>query len=234
MYLFVVRHGECLGQADPSYYTDPDSPLSLRGERQAAQVAQHLRTERVTHILSSPLVRSLATASIIAETIEIDAIDVWTELREGWHGPHRGVGRAELQRRFPRAMLPLCVMDDGWDHGGDTSYEAFFARARHVLNGIKQRFGPADRVLIVTHGGFANYLLHALLQIMPTTPQWFELANGSLSCIRLVPEPKTERPSWPLCIHQSKWKSIVSMMSCICRNNWYPHAWSHVCCHIVA
>ena len=198
MHLLIIRHGECLGQCDPTYYTDPDSPLSRRGEQQAAQVAQQLRTEHVTHVLSSPLVRSLATASIIAETIAIEYIDVWTELREGWGDPHRGLGRAELQRRFPRAKLPLHMTDTGWEHGGDTSYDTFFARAGSVLHDIKQRFGPTDRVVLVTHGGFANYLLHALLQIMPTTPLWFELANGSLSCLRLVPEPEKERPNWPL------------------------------------
>jgi hypothetical protein len=40
--------------------------------------------------------------------------------------------------------------------------------------------------------------LHTLLGIPASTPQWFELANGSLSEIRLVPNPEAERPGWPL------------------------------------
>ncbi len=198
MHLLIIRHGECLGQCDPSYYSDPDSPLSPRGEQQARRVAQRLRAEHVTHILSSPLVRSLETASIIAETIEIESINVWPELREGWGDRHRGSRRAELQRRFPRALLPLSITDEGWDHGGDTNYAMFVMRAERVLHEIKQQFGPDDRVAIITHGGFANYLLHAILHIAPTTPQWFELANCAISDIRLVPEPEKERPNWPL------------------------------------
>jgi 2,3-bisphosphoglycerate-dependent phosphoglycerate mutase len=198
MHLLVIRHGECLGQCDPSYYRDPDSPLSQRGRQQAQHVAERLRGERVTHILSSPLVRSLETASIIAETSGTATIDVWVELREGWSDPHRGFVRAELQRRFPRALLPHNITDQGWYHGGDNTYGVFFARAEHVLHEIKQQFGPDDHVVIVTHGGFANYLLHLILHIPPTMPQWFELANCAISEIRLVIEPEKERPNWPL------------------------------------
>ena len=198
MHIFIVRHGECLGQCDPAYYSDPDSALSLLGERQAQCTADQLRQERITHILSSPLVRSLATAHIIAEAVGVASIDVWLELREGWGGRHRGLGRTTLEERFPRVVLPASVSHDGWDHGDDTSYERFFARAEQTLNLIKERFEPDDRVVVVTHGGFANYLLHALLHIAPSTPQWFELGNCSISRIRLVPEPAKERPHWPL------------------------------------
>lgn len=198
MHLLIIRHGACLGQCDPNYYTGPDSPLSPCGEQQAEQVAQRLRTEHITHVLSSPLVRSLATANRIAEAIGIERIDVWPELREGWTDLHQGFGRAELQRRFLRVSLPSSMTDEGWEHGGDTSYELFFARAERVLHDIKQQFGAHDRVVMITHGGFANYLLHAVLHITPSTPQWFELANCSVSHIRLVPQPEKERPNWPL------------------------------------
>lgn len=198
MHLLIVRHGECLGQWDPQFYSDPDSPLSIRGEQQARQVAQRLIAERVTHIVSSPLIRSLATASIIADVVGVTSFGVWTELREGWGELHRSFVRAELQRRFPRALLPASVSSEGWDHGGDVSYEIFFARAEQSLDLIKKQFGPDDRVVIVTHGGFANYLLHAILRIERTTPRWFDLSNCSVSHVRLVPEPEKERPNWPL------------------------------------
>ena len=198
MHLFIIRHGECLGQCDPTYYTDPDSPLSPRGEAQARAVADQLLTEQTTHILSSPLLRSLATAHIIADILDNASVDVWFDLREAWDDPYRSVRRAELQQRFPRAMLPANMLDAGWEHPGDKTYLSFLARATSVLKAIRTRFAHQDRVVVVTHGGFANALLHAILQIAPTTPQWFELANGSLSHIRLIPEPEKERPNWPL------------------------------------
>src|SRR5215217_1283417 len=115
MHLFIIRHGECLGQCDAAYYTDPDSPLSPRGEAQARTVAEQLRTEQTTHIISSPLLRSLATAHIIADILDNVAVDVWFELREAWDDPYRSVRRAELQQRFPRAVLPASMLELGWE-----------------------------------------------------------------------------------------------------------------------
>jgi broad specificity phosphatase PhoE len=198
MHLFIIRHGECLGQCDPAYGTDPDSPLSPQGEAQARAVADQLRTEQTTHIISSPLLRSLATAHIIADILDHASVDVWFDLREAWDDPYRSLRRAELQRRFPRVVLPVSMLDTGWEHPGDKTYMSFLARAASVLDELKARFTHQDQVVIVTHGGFANALLHTILQIAPTTPQWFELANGSLSHIRLIPAPEQERPNWPL------------------------------------
>jgi broad specificity phosphatase PhoE len=198
MHLLIVRHGECLGQCDPNYYSDPDSALSQLGEQQAHKLAGRLVAEQITHILSSPLIRSLATANVIADLTGIMPVEVWAELREGWNNLYRSFRRAELQQRFPSAVFPASIKEDGWEHGGDSSYDLFFARAKHTLQLIEGRFGPDDRIVIVTHGGFANYLLHAILQIDPSTPQWFELANSSISHVRLVPESAKERPNWPL------------------------------------
>ncbi len=74
MHLLIIRHGQCLGQCDPTYSSDPDSPLSPHGEHQAHQLAQRLCGEQLTHILSSPLVRSLLTASIIADVMGISVL----------------------------------------------------------------------------------------------------------------------------------------------------------------
>jgi broad specificity phosphatase PhoE len=61
MLFTIVRHGECLGQTDPQFWNNPDSALSARGIEQAIAVAHQLVTEQVTHLLSSPLLRALAT-----------------------------------------------------------------------------------------------------------------------------------------------------------------------------
>jgi broad specificity phosphatase PhoE len=198
MELLIVRHSECLGQCDPSAGNDPDTPLSPLGEQQARQTARRLQSEAITHVLSSPLLRALATATTLADVLGVDVVDVWPELREGWNEPYQGRGRAELLQRFPAARLPASITDLGWRHDGDMTYAHFFRRAEQTLQRIKSCFGPQDRIVLVTHGGFANSLLHALLNIAATTPQWFKLANCSISHIRLVPEPEVERTNWPL------------------------------------
>lgn len=197
MHLSIVRHGECLGQCDPAFWTDPDSELSQLGKQQALLTGQKLAAVGVTHILSSPLIRALSTAAIIAKATGIEQITVWMALREGYSSIHRGFPRVELAQRYPQAILPDDIAVDGWAHGGDT-LGPFLARSEAIVATLKATFQHDAHVVLVTHGGIANYLLHAILHIGPTTPQWFELANGSITRVRFVPNPAEERPNWPL------------------------------------
>jgi broad specificity phosphatase PhoE len=198
MHLFIVRHGECLAQIDPSLGNHPDTALSPLGERQARAVAERLKTLAVSHVVSSPLVRALASAASIAEAGDHPIIEVWPELCEGWTGGYQSFQRQELMRRFPRANLPSSITEGGWSHPGDDTYAAFCARAEGVLRRIKTTFGHADRVVFLTHGGLGNALLHAILHIPPATPQWFELDNASITHVRLVPDPQQERSGYAL------------------------------------
>jgi 2,3-bisphosphoglycerate-dependent phosphoglycerate mutase len=197
MLLTLVRHGECLGQSDPQFWTDPDSPLSSLGIAQAQAAAQQLATEQVGHLLSSPLIRALATADAIAAACAIAHIHVWPELREGFSGEHRGLPRSQLQAQFPRALLGETITEGGWSHG-DMGYDAFWLRCQGLIGRIREEYTHQDHIVLVTHGGCANYILHCLLGIDRAAPQWFDLANGSITRVRLVPDPQAERPGWAL------------------------------------
>lgn len=186
MELIIVRHGQPENAVDGA--------LTALGEEQAQRTAARLAEAGVKYILSSPLLRALGTASIIAERLDLPII-VWHDLREGNDKPYTGLERAALQQRFPRAKLPEEVGEAGWAHGGDT-FEPFFARAGSVLNRIRQQFDDNDCVLLIGHGGLSNYLLHAILQIPATAPQWFEMAYCAVSRVRFV--PATEQEQWSL------------------------------------
>jgi len=190
MHIILVRHGDAARDA-----ATPDWNLSRRGVQQARLTGGRLVGAGLTHIVSSPLLRALATAHIIAETIDQQTVDVWPDLREGFDDAYRGASRGAIKARFPRALLPSNMPDDGWMYEGDTS-TPFVARCRRVLGELTARFAADDRVLVVTHGGFTNHLLYALLHMPPWAPIWFEVAHCSLTTVRLVPEH--ERRRWPL------------------------------------
>jgi broad specificity phosphatase PhoE len=190
MQLFLIRHG----QSEPNTAT-PDWDLSTQGEREARCVGERLRGTGVTHILSSPLLRALTTAHIIAETLNHRPVEVWLELREGFDNDYRGSSRAVLQSRFPRVILPATLPAAGWMYTGDTR-DLFAARCRSVLAMLKARFGVDDRVVLVAHGGFINYLLHAIAYIPAHAPVWFEMANGALTHVRFVRD--LDQKTWPL------------------------------------
>ncbi|MEZ4861082.1 MAG: histidine phosphatase family protein [Caldilineaceae bacterium] len=186
MHLFLVRHGECVGQVDPTCRT-PDSELTARGENQARQTAQRLAAAGITHIVSSPLARCLTTATILQAAVGCPNVTVWTDLRECWTEPfYTGPSRQQLQARFPTANLPPEITANGWSHGGD-SYTGMFTRSQRVVERLHDEFAADARIVLVTHGGIGNYLLHVLLGLTLETPRWFELANCAISQVRLCP-----------------------------------------------
>jgi probable phosphoglycerate mutase len=192
MQLVLLRHGECLGQCDPALGHEPDTPLSERGRQQAHCVAQALERAQITKILSSPLLRSLETAHLIAEHLQVEQIMVWMTLREMWSTPHRGAQRTALQQRFPRSQLPPDVRDDEWYYAPD-QHETMIARADQVLQTINKTYDDDDRILIVSHGFALNFLLHRLLGIADTTLHLFDLANCAISTLQLIPEHRREQ-----------------------------------------
>jgi broad specificity phosphatase PhoE len=196
MNLFLIRHGECLGQSDPNYYSNPDTPLSALGKQQALLTAKHLSQSKLTHVISSPLVRALETATTIAESCELP-ITVWTDLREGFTPYHLGHSLTKLQESFPLAHFSDDdIQEQGWHHGKD-HYADWQPRCERVLQ--KLALLPRDSyVVLLSHGGFGNYFLHSVLGLNFEQPIWFELANCSISHLRFVPNPQNERPNWPL------------------------------------
>ena len=78
MKIVLVRHG----RPDEGHAERPhDPPLAADGRRQAEAVAELLRGEGITRIVSSPLLRARQTAEPLAERIglAIEIVDGWAE-----------------------------------------------------------------------------------------------------------------------------------------------------------
>ena len=71
--LILVRHAHALSRYEAHVTTDAERPLSAQGEQKALQTAQALRVQKVAPqiILTSPLLRAVQTAEILAQTLRI-------------------------------------------------------------------------------------------------------------------------------------------------------------------
>ena len=99
-------------------------------------------------------------------------------LREWDNGPLAGLGREEAARRYP---IPAFRHDlDAFTAEGGESQAAIRARALRALEDIWQ--GGAERVLLVSHGGFLNSMLRELLRMQHG---WFEFGDTSFATLRL-------------------------------------------------
>jgi probable phosphoglycerate mutase len=192
MQLIIVRHGQSTGNIT----TDdvPDGELTAVGRQQAQETGALLAREGITHVVSSPLLRALSTATAVADAAGIGRIEVWPELQEHRISLHRGFGRADLLRGFPKAVFADSFETTGWDHGGET-YETALERGASALTALRARHAASDRVVVATHGAFGCYLLRALLQVPRPLSIWFRMNNCGVSRIEFIDSRPDEAAS---------------------------------------
>ncbi len=168
MILFLVRHGETESNRNGLALGRADVPLNERGEEQARRVADALASEPVSAVYSSPLMRALRTAEVIAKPHEIP-VQVKPALIEMDIGEADGLTFAEVRSQFP-GLLETWVTEAGPDQpmpGGERLTEVQ-RRASDVVQSLA-KLHPEDTICVVTH----NFVILSLL----TSALGVDLAN---------------------------------------------------------
>jgi broad specificity phosphatase PhoE/aminoglycoside phosphotransferase (APT) family kinase protein len=206
MKLFLVRHGQSLGNAKPGFIsgkTDPDG-LTTGGRAQIIRTAWELRNLPFDRMIASPVARAKESASILSHLLGLpfETQPFLAEFHYGvfersfwWH-------RSEVERQqWQQAMGDFSTPVPGGD-----SYERFSAR---VWNGF-QRYMKASndtQVLMVAHDVVISTLLFCLLYGHPspteTTASYkkaylrfindLRVANGSVLEVDCDGDPATFR-----------------------------------------
>jgi broad specificity phosphatase PhoE len=157
---YFVRHGESEGNAARVFTGQTDSPLTARGRRQAAMVAEELAKEKFDRIVSSDLSRARDTAEVIARPHGLP-VEIVPELREINVGDRTGTPFDET-RGLPNWN------DDGfvsWP-GGET-LDQVLARTLGAIERLTLE-SPGKTILVVGHGGVHRILMSHFLGILPT------------------------------------------------------------------
>lgn len=168
MRLILVRHGESDANAAGIFQGWFDSPLSPRGEAQAAATARALAARddiRPVAVYASPLLRAWRTGELIAEALGLSPIP-HPGLREIDIGAATGLDFAAVRERWPtledeRRTLGL---DHGWP--GGESGRTFGGRVAEALDEIIARHqssaipgAPDETVILASHGGTIRFAL---------------------------------------------------------------------------
>lgn len=203
-----AQTGSALGRSD-------DAELTDMGRQQAEYVAAFLAagvTEPappydyqnvggfgLTHLYSSLMVRAVETGTIISRAMGIPLVGWkdWHETGGIFQENHEtaefiglpGKPRAYFVEHYPDFILPDDAAEDGWWNRPFEAREERFPRAERVLQALLARHGGTeDRVAIVSHGGFFNYLLAAILRYPLENRPWFALNNTAITRIDFKPE----------------------------------------------
>ncbi|HEV2056365.1 MAG TPA: histidine phosphatase family protein [Methylomirabilota bacterium] len=142
MAIFLIRHGETLGNASRTVQL-PDNPLSPRGVAQAERLARRLEAEGIAAILSSDFARAATTAEhlqrVTGAPISYDPL-----LQERSFGDLRGTPYAELG-------FDMFAPDYAPPNG--ETWEVFHARVDRAWALVQEAAtATGGHLAVVTHG----------------------------------------------------------------------------------
>lgn len=179
--VYLVRHGETQWNAERRIQGQSDSPLTQKGEDQAKQVGERVRSLGITHIITSDLGRTRRTAEIIADACGCEAIadprlrelnmgileqrhiDTLTAEEEGW--------RRQLVNGTPDGRIPE----------GESMLE--LSERMHSALSSCLELPPGSRPLLVSHGIALGCLVSTILGLPAYAERRLRLRNCSISRI---------------------------------------------------
>jgi 2,3-bisphosphoglycerate-dependent phosphoglycerate mutase len=148
----------------------------------------------LTHLYCSLMVRAVETGAILARALGLPLV-AWEEVHEvgGIHHVDRetsehhglpGKNRAYFERKYPDLVLPPSLDEAGWWNRPFEERPLRLLRARRVLQELVARHGNTDdRVAVISHGGFYQHLLQAILDLPDVSEPWFSMNNAAISRI---------------------------------------------------
>ena len=162
--LFVLlRHGESTGNAEKRHQGQADFPLTEQGILQAEQLASAWSKKKRSFdlVISSPQSRAKQTAEILKKSLnlKIEYDPIWME-RD--NGKLAGLLHDEAKKSHPQPdFIPLfqpiaSTGESQWD---------LYLRAGDALKKLVSY--PPGEYLVISHGGFLNMVMHALVGLSP-------------------------------------------------------------------
>ncbi len=186
MNVYLIRHGESLGNQTGKIQGRMDFPLSTFGELQARQLGEYLKELPLDYLYSSDLCRAFKTAQIVGKFQKLP-VQRWDKISEVDLGPLQGLSRSEIYAAYPEAKSQS-ILTSGI--AGTETTEALTKRCQTVVEQIKQHRHRS--VALVTHGGFMSILLMYLIagRHWVHCQRIFRIDNASITKVEWSEEEK--------------------------------------------
>lgn len=191
VYRFVfLRHAESVGNVESRWQGQSNYLLTDKGRAQAHALCERWQNEDVKFdfVVTSPLARARETAEIVTSYLDGVKLELNPILMERHIGEMEGLTGEEV-RQLPQP--PYVTPYDSIGGAGEGDW-ALFLRAGQALQEFLRR--PPGKYLVVSHGGFLNQLMHAVIGIAPhVDPSGVRFRFENTSFARVVYYPHQHR-----------------------------------------
>jgi broad specificity phosphatase PhoE len=159
--LFLIRHGATQLSAEDRFAGAINPELSEEGQFQAQRLSERLSDDDIAAVYCSPLVRTIQTATILAQPHHLTPI-VKDGLREIDHGHWEGMRRKDVEKEFPEEYAawnedPFTFAPEGGEAGVNV-----IARSLPVVRSIVLAH-RGENVLVISHKATLRLLISSLL-----------------------------------------------------------------------
>ncbi len=188
--LVLIRHGESQWNLENRFTGWVDVPLSPKGEKEAREAGEKLKSFRFDHAFTSVLTRAIRTLEIVLEVIGQSGLTVEKNqaLNERMYGDLQGLNKAETVEKFGEHQVKLWRRSyDVKPPGGESLKDTAGRVVPYYQEKIWPRLAKGNSLLVVAHGNSLRALVMHLDQLsqeevlelnIPTgAPLFYELDN---------------------------------------------------------
>lgn len=150
-HICVARHGETDWNIAGILQGWLDVEINDKGRRQAYELVAAFSGARFGVVYSSPLVRALETAEIVAKALRLPPPVCHEGLKERNFGVIQGVPKAELSELNPVLLQQILSRNPATDFEQGESMDEFADRVLGAIVDIGGRH-RGERVLVICHG----------------------------------------------------------------------------------
>jgi phosphoserine phosphatase len=168
-----------------------DLGLTDLGRRQAEATAEFLRNTPIDRLYASPTQRTVETACIIANQLDLNPVLRSDICERGWLFDEPGLTGTELRDLCSRVELgPEFDPERGWaaDRPDESPHE-MYERAQAVLQSLRAEHpNDSGSVALVTHAYFSGYLMSVALGFSREQVEsyWLRMSNCGISHLQFT------------------------------------------------
>jgi probable phosphoglycerate mutase len=157
--IYIARHGQDQDNVRGILNGHRNESLTELGEKQGQELAQKIKAANIKFdkIFVSPLERTKKTASIIAQTLELDEPEIFPLLIERDFGIMTGKPVTDVEKLCAPEIIKADIITYMLSPEGAETFPQLVGRARTILEKIKTWY-PSGNVLLVTSGDIGKMI----------------------------------------------------------------------------